>query len=138
MQIVVGIMVLMAPPLAEPEAVSSWHADYGVALAETKQQHRPLLVVIEDGTQAELQLEQVAFDSEWNSGADLKNYILCRVDVSTPYGKRVAEAFHATSFPHTAIIDGFGRRILYSHNGQIPTKVWQATLNRNRSGQCFT
>lgn len=138
MQIVVGIMVLMAPPMAEPAIGPTWHSDYGVALTETRQQRRPLLVVLEDRSNAEQQLEQVAFDSQWSATNDLKNYTLCRIDVSTDYGKRVAKAFRATQFPLTVIIDNRAQTILYSRAGQLSPTTWQAALQRNRSGQCFT
>ena len=64
----------------------------------------------------------------------LKSYRLCRVDVSTEYGKKVAEAFGATQFPHTAIIDKTGASVLFKKSGQIAGDQWQSTLTKFEKG----
>ena len=64
----------------------------------------------------------------------LASYRLCRVDVSTEYGQKVAQAFGATQFPHTAIIDKTGSTVLFKKPGQIGAEEWQTTLAKFQKG----
>jgi hypothetical protein len=75
----------------------------------------------------------LAVDGE--QAALLGSYELCHVDVSTEYGKRVAQAFKATQFPHTAIIDRTGAVVLYKKPGAIAESEWSATLAKYQTGE---
>ena len=75
---------------ASQASANAWHADYGVALAETKQEEHPLLVVFEQPGDNAKQLDPSLLSAE--SGAfPLDSYALCRIDATTDYGKQVAE-----------------------------------------------
>lgn len=118
---------------ATPSGDAAWEADYGQALEQTREDNRPLLVVLDDPTDESRRLDESLLDP--TSGAlPLGGYDLCRVDVSTEYGKRVAEVFRATSFPHVAIIDKTGSVILTRMSGPITETSWKATLARYESG----
>jgi hypothetical protein len=114
-----------------------WQTSYGKALEATKSANSPLLVVLDKpnsdtqriapellgktGTQAQSQL--------------LQPYTLCHVDVTTDYGKKVASAFRATSFPHVAIIDKTGSTVIYRATGDIDAALWQQVLTRHKNGE---
>jgi hypothetical protein len=71
-----------------------------------------------------------------NTLEKLNGYQLCRVDASTPYGKRVAEAFGAERLPFTAITDRAVSQITYRKVGQMSSEQWTHALNgRTRTVQ---
>lgn len=111
-----------------------WIADYGEALQQTKEQQKPLLVVLDNSADP---AEQI--DASWlkdaDEGSSLREYELCHVDVSTEYGRRVAEVFRVTEFPHVAIIDKSGSIILSRIEGPIQANEWSSALARYKSGE---
>ena len=113
----------LAATAAEKSVKTEWHSDYGKALAETKKVSRPLFIVLEEPEQT-ANVKQVS-TSESKEHAD---YVLCRVDVTTDYGKKVAAAFKTTSFPYIAVIDKSGKTILHSESGEMSEKSITSTL----------
>jgi hypothetical protein len=107
-----------------------WQSDYGKALAATRSDQRPLLVVLDDPADPKARLDAQLLDET----KLLKPFRVCRVDVSTDYGRKVAEAFHATQFPHTAIIDKTGAVVIYKKPGQISENEWSDALAKYKSG----
>lgn len=124
-----------AASLAVTPAKLDWHADYGKALAATRSDHRPLLVVLDIPSNPEAALDEDLLSGEGELAALLGQYELCHVDASTEYGQQVAKAFKATQFPHTAIIDRTGAVVLFKKPGQITEAEWNSTLARYRSGE---
>jgi hypothetical protein len=55
--------------------------------------------------------------------------------VTTEYGKKVAEVFHAKEFPHVAIIDKTGSMVIFKKTGQIDSAEWQKILTNNKAGE---
>lgn len=127
-------LVAALPTTAAP---ADWKADYGEALAATRESAKPLVVVID---RAGVEGEQLSTELlSPNSGAfPLDSYALCHVDASTEYGKKVAEVFNVTSFPHVAIIDKTGSIILKRMSGEISRDSWIATLETHREGKYRT
>ncbi len=121
-------MAALALTAASPQA-PHWEADYGKALEQTRADDRPLLIVLENTADEKQQLN-VDSDKEL-----LAAYDLCRVDVSTEYGKKVAEAFKAEKFPFTAIIDKSGVVILHKQTGAVTSSSWKATLTKYQKGE---
>ncbi len=115
-----------------------WQADYGKALAATRQDDRPLLVVLDIPGDPKAAVETEHFEIEGKQGKLLGAYQLCHVDVSTKYGKKVAEAFRAKQFPFTAIIDKTGSIVLVKKAGQISSDQWQETLAKYQKGEQTT
>src|SRR6478672_1790188 len=95
-----------------------WLDDYGLALKQSKEQHKPLLIVIDRPNDSAGRISQISH-SESTPANDLKNYVLCRVDADTKYGQAVAKAFATTALPYTAVIDNAGEYILYAKSGQF-------------------
>ena len=108
----------------------NWHSDYGLALSTAKLQRKPLLVVLNGADDSGATIEPVSLTRSSAASELLRHYTLCRVDVTTPYGRRVAAAFRAESFPHTVIIDHTGRWTLFKRTGRLNSTDWSATLAR--------
>ena len=96
---------------------------------------RPLLLVMSRdqswptlGDQSPGQLSQTSREL-------LNAYVLCKVDTNSSYGKRLAEAFRVTEFPHAVIIDKTTKKILYSKSGRSTDGSWQVTLTKYQAGQ---
>jgi len=112
-----------------------WNCDYGDALDSTRATARPLLIVLESSSDGSSQFLPARFAPDETGEELLKPYELCRIDVDTSYGQRVADAFKVTQFPYTAIIDRAGQKIIYHKSGQLSTLEWAATLIAYQAGQ---
>jgi len=128
--------ILAVSFLTAKSEAPQWQPDYGKALEATRAEEKPLLVVLDKPADEESRLDP-ALLSEGKSGEQqelLDDYELCHVDVSTKYGKRVAKAFRAKEFPHTAIIDRTGSVILFSNAGKMKSDQWEHALLSFRKG----
>jgi len=130
-----AVATVAASSFAVTPAKVKWQADYGKALAATRSDQRPLLVVLDNPADAKTTFDAKLLSPEGASSKLLKSYRLCRVDVSTEYGKKVAQAFGASQFPHTAIIDKTGATVLFKKPGQIAGDEWQSTLAKFEKGE---
>ena len=125
-----------------PEPVQ-WQGNYGDALAATRaatstDDQQPLLVVLDEPQAAEARIEPALLGEGAAPAVDtkvLKRYRLCRVDVSTNYGKKVAGVFKARRFPHVAIIDKSGSVVIYKKSGQIDATEWTSALESHQDGE---
>jgi hypothetical protein len=127
-------VAMLAASFAATSETTNWQTDYGKALEATRSDQRPLLVVLDvpSNPQASLDGELLAVDGE--QAELLASYELCHVDVSTEYGKRVAEVFKATQFPHTSIIDRTGSVVLFKKPGDMAAAEFKATLAKYQTG----
>ena len=133
-----AVAAVAASTFAVTPSEVQWQADYGKALAATRSDQRPLLVVLEDPADPNSSIEPKLLAAQGEQGELLKPYRLCRVDVSTEYGKKVAQAFGATKFPHTTIIDKTGKVVLFKKPGQIDDQQWQTALVKFEKGERTT
>jgi hypothetical protein len=118
-----------------------WQTSYGKALEATKSTASPLLVVLDKPNSDKDRVAPELLGKTSVSGTPsqlLKPYTLCHVDVTTEYGKKVASAFRATSFPHVAIIDKTGSTVIYRTTGPIDADHWQQVLTRHKNGERTT
>jgi hypothetical protein len=117
---------------------AEWESSYGKALEATREAEAPLLVVLDKPNSKEARLAPELLNEEEMASKEeaklLKPYRLCHIDVSTGYGKKVAKAFHATSFPSVAIIDKTGSTVIFRKSGKIQADEWQTILTRHKSG----
>jgi len=68
----------------------------------------------------------VGRSAEW-----LRNhFVLCRINVETPYGAQLAQAFRRDRFPHLAVIDAHRMVILQRHEGDLNQQVARQLLVR--------
>lgn len=118
--------------VAASSDVPQWHTDYGKALAETRSEHRPLLVVIDKADSKEQQVDKALLEQGGES--KLSSYELCHVDASSEYGQKVAKVFKAEKFPYLAIIDKQGEVILHSQSGEVSQQQWDSMLAKHQAG----
>jgi hypothetical protein len=121
---------------ASPQA-PQWEASYGKALNATKESDQPLLVVLDKPNSENARIEPALLSEgtlDGDSVSQLSKYQLCHIDVTSEYGKEVAKAFRATTFPHVAIIDKTGSVILARKTGNINATEWQNLLSRHENG----
>lgn len=129
-----AVATIAASTFAVTPAKVEWQADYGKALAATRSDQRPLLIVLDNPSEPKAAVQEELLAADGAHADLLKSYELCHVDVSTEYGKKVAAAFGATEFPHTAIIDKNGATVLFKKPGQISGDEWKTTLAKFEKG----
>jgi hypothetical protein len=139
-------LLLCAFGVAPLPAGPNWLSDYGQALRQARAAESPLLVVLHNPNDTTHRLDAAPASVNPASGPApavpiasrlLRNYVLCDVDVSTPYGRRVAGSFKATRFPHTVIIDRTASVQIFRKTGRLTASEWTATLNQHRSGERY-
>jgi hypothetical protein len=132
--LLVSVIVIQSV-LSSTDGERNWTADYGRALRIARDTDRPLLVVLEDPRRPAGRLQHLR--SAFNHDCDylLRSYQLCRIDVSTAYGKQVAAAYGASKFPYTVITDRRCKRVVYRRAGQFTLDGWNATLISFRAGR---
>jgi hypothetical protein len=111
-----------------------WSDHYANAKVQAAAEHRPLLVVLEDSANPQGRFDQQALASQDSQVELLHNFRLCRMDVTTDYGKRVAAAFGAKQFPFTAITDNSAQYITFQAGGTMSPEQWNQTLATRKDG----
>ena len=138
MMVLVATGSIAASSFSSGSSATEWQSDYSKALEATRKDDRPLLVVLDVPGDPEEALESEQLDTKGDQGELLCSYRLCHVDVSTKYGKKVADAFRAKEFPFTAIIDKTGSVVLAKKKGQITDDEWEETLAKYQEGEQST
>ncbi len=131
-------LLLMAAMATASLAVSTpqdleWSDHYANAKVQAAAEHRPLLVVLENSEDPNGRLDDVLVNDETEVEL-LQHYRLCRMDVKTDYGKRVAAAFGAKKFPFTAITDSSAQYITFQSGGVMTAEQWKQTLASRKDG----
>jgi hypothetical protein len=124
--------------IATAPKVPEWEHSYGKALEATRAGQDPLLVVLDNPNNDSARIEPALLSEDDASGENsqlLRPYRLCHVDVTTDYGKKVAQAFQAKSFPHVAIIDKTGSVVIFEKSGKISKDQWTQVLTSHQSGE---
>ena len=111
-----------------------WSHDYGKAKAAAAASQRPLLVVLEDPADDDARFDDQMFVAKDSNLKLIRQFELCRVDVKTAYGKRVAKAFGVTKLPYTAITDKTAKYITFRGAGPMSTEQWTKTLETRKRG----
>jgi hypothetical protein len=114
---------------------ADWQSDYGKALEASRTGEKPLLIVLDDPSNPAEAAEADQLEAEGKQEELLNAYECCHVDVTTEYGKKVADAFKAKEFPFAAIIDKTGSVVLHKTAGKVSDKEWQDTLATYQSGE---
>jgi len=105
-----------------------WVQDYGQAKREAQTAHRPMLIVIENSAEQSGRLDDKDLARSEETQETLKRFALCRVDVATEYGKKVAEAFGAEKYPYAAVSDAESKRIVFRGAGRMTDAQWRQAL----------
>lgn len=111
-----------------PEPTVAWESHYGKAVDVARQQSKPLVVVLENSANPQQAFNEDALRQAAQNAEKLQNYELCRVDVSTDYGRKVAQAFGATTFPYTAVSDTATKFLTFRKAGPMSSAEWSRAL----------
>jgi len=118
----------------ESLVAEEWTTDYGTAYKAAQQAGKPLLVVLEKPAEPRFRIEQVSVSASKDPSALLEPYELCRIDVTTSAGGKMAELFGATEYPHIAITDKRVDQIVYRNTGKFSDLDWATMLVTYRNG----
>lgn len=127
-------MVAFSTTAVSTDAVQ-WQSDYGKALETSRADSRPLLIVLDNPNDPQAAAAEQQLAAEGEQQELLSSYECCHVDVTTEYGKKVADAFKADKFPFAAIIDKTGSVVLCKKSGKVSDREWQSTLAKYQSGE---
>ena len=130
-----SIVAVMMGSIVSALSTSHWQADYGKALAATRNDHPPLLIVLDVPSDPKLAADSQQLETNGEQADLLGAYQRCRIDVSTEYGKKVAKLFGATEFPCTAVIDKTGSVVLCKKTGQLTEEQWRNILDTYQKGE---
>ena len=120
-------VLLSTGVLRSPDALQ-WNNDYGKAKQAAQASRRPMIVILENPEDVKQRLDIGELSDRELQRLKTDNYELCRVDVTTTYGKEVAKAFGATKFPYTAVTDDISRTIVFRKVGQMSELDWSNAL----------
>lgn len=126
--------LLVSAALGAAPSDAQWNNDYGQALEAARASNKPLLVVLHNPSEPKQAVQQVAFSDDSEQAALLKNYELCQVDVGTPAGEAVAQAFGAKSYPYTVITNKTAKKVIFRKAGAFSDGQWSTTLADYRQG----
>jgi hypothetical protein len=133
MQVLLVAALAVASLGVTSPAELEWSNHYADAKKQAAAEQRPLLVVLEDASNPAGRFDQDNLASQEKQLEMLQNYRLCRMDVNTAYGKRVAEAFGANQFPFTAITDKSAQFVKFRTAGAMTPQQWEQTLSTQQS-----
>jgi hypothetical protein len=108
-----------------------WKKNYGTAKDAAQAARCPLVVVIENSEVAGEKLDDERMTEENRLKIKQKKFELCRVDISTKYGKLVAEAFGAKKLPFVAISDRSTKSIVFRKSGQMNGADWSTAIAKS-------
>lgn len=128
------VVAVLSSVTATSTGSLEWSDHYANAKQGAAQEQRPLLVVLENANEPSGTLsEQLTSDD--GAVELMKQYKLCRMDVNSEYGKRVAAAFGAKQFPFTAITDKSAHFVTYRKEGTMTADQWAQALESHRQGE---
>lgn len=108
-----------------------WTDDYGRAKKAAESAKRPMVVVLENPKNEKGRLDLGGLGTEARERLKSTKYKLCRIDVTTAYGQRVAKAFGVRKFPYTAVTDLGSKHIVFRKTGDMNRLDWKNALARN-------
>ena len=126
-----GLLISLVLSAVTVPGRDQWNADYHNALKEARSKQKALVVVLENSENPAEAFNQSALGSDKKVASLLGKYELCRIDVSTDYGKKIAAAFGANEFPVTVVSDAKCKVIRHRKVGSPTVKVWRTMLAQN-------
>lgn len=133
-----GIQILLSAVVASTGVVGNannsplrWHDHYGTAKSVAQQTRRPMVVVIENPRVETEKLDVQGIAAQDRRKMQTEKFELCRVNVNTVYGKKVAEAFGVSTFPHTVVTDELSKKIVFRKSGQMDPGDWTLALAKS-------
>lgn len=132
-QITFSLVCIAASVVANSpnDAHLQWKKHYDSSKQSAQAGKRPMLVVLENPTKKSEKIDETKLTDKDRKILAKEKFELCRVDVNTDYGKRVAKAFGASVFPYTVVTDDSSKRIVFRKPGQMSEQDWTLALAKN-------
>jgi hypothetical protein len=131
MQIVLAAAIMCG---IDSRAKLEWQSHYQQAKKTAHQSQRPMLIVLENPRRSETSFDETMLAGQHKQVELMRNYLLCKIDVTTPYGKRVAAALRADRFPYTLITDKTATYITFRQAGKMSSEQWCLNLEMHKQG----
>ncbi|MCS7014609.1 MAG: thioredoxin family protein [Gemmatales bacterium] len=114
-----SLWIALATLLASATGIGAWELDYGKALQKSRQDGKPVLVVIGRGKAGWQELSAQGW-SEANIEIVRNYFHAVYVDAEdAEYGEALAQQFHFRSLPALVISDRYARTQLVRQEGQL-------------------
>jgi hypothetical protein len=131
-----GSLILWAALSGAPAGESSIYADYKEAYLAGKAAGRPVLVIINPGTDADAQAVEVDMLKRSAVRRELlENYVVAVIDASTPEGQKVHKLFDSPPLPRVSVIDKEQKWQIYRTSKPLNAEDWNIVLEKYRTGQ---
>ena len=109
-----------------------WNDNYGEAKRIAAQKKMPVVVLLEDPSNPATSFNEKELASDPQQVKLLQKYQLCRIDVTSNYGKSVAKSFKATRFPYTIMLDRSASFITLRRSDKMTPNQWASSLIANK------
>lgn len=121
---------------ASPSVNTAVYDDYKPAYLAAKSANRPLLVIINPGTEGDA--KPLELDDLTRSGhrrAILGDYVVAVIDASTPEGQKAHKLFGSPALPRVSVIDKQQKWQIYRTSKSLNAEDWNIVLAKYRKGQ---
>ena len=118
------VCLLLGTVVGSVNLAPDWTEDYSEALSNARCDRRPMVVVLENPEKVKQRAGSI-FHVEREI---LTKFEICRVDVGSDYGKKVAELYSPSELPYTVITDPECEQIVFRGVGERSINQWTKTL----------
>jgi hypothetical protein len=125
-----SIVLTVLAGLVSPSTDVTWSTDYTTARQTGQNDKKPLAVFLGSGEHGHDKVCRDGTLSKEAQEALQKNYVCVYVDMSSPAGKRLADAFEITQPAGMVLSDRTGDTQAFSHNGAISGSDLTRALTR--------
>lgn len=109
-----------------------WNDNYGEVKRIAAQKKMPVVVVLEDPSKPSTSFSEKELEADPEQVKLLRKFQLCRIDVTSNYGKNVAKSFKATRFPYTIMLDKSASYITLRRSEKMTPNQWATSLLANK------
>jgi hypothetical protein len=121
----VSVSLWLATQFLAIAPVPQWNSDYARAVRVARSQHQPLVVILEDRSQEQRTASVLDHPMVKQT---LRDCSVCRLDVRTRTGARLASQLNARDFPYTVVSDRSARTIVFRGAGEFNKDTWLGLL----------
>lgn len=131
-------IALLSAALVGPTPTNDFgfYADYKPAYEAAKADHRPLLVIINPGTDSdEPSLDIDALRRSGHRRELLEKYVVTVIDASTPAGQEIHKKFGSPALPRVSVIDKAQKWQIYRTSKSLSAEDWNLVLEKYQTGK---
>jgi hypothetical protein len=131
-----GVLVLWTALGATPSGDAECFSDYKQAYLAAQAANRPLLVILNPGSEADVApLDVDALRRSGHRRKLLGDYVVAVIDASTPAGQTAHKLFGSPALPRVSVIDKQQKWQIYRTSQALTPESWNLVLEKYRTGQ---